>query len=318
MDAVSPGAEAGPEQLAVWRDKALEFLASSPDSKRPDVALKDLDTVTVSDAHSAQTTFLEAKVAVTLAQGKRPRMAQKPLYRLSQMRLAAEEGAQFGDFQDLLKQAKDRGHPMDGLFFFESFATLDHKQVWGDVTQAIKDVRTVIGEVFLNSGTLLGSVREGGFIAHDDDVDLAVILTADNERDAAKEWIAVYQKLQSKRLIKKPPQRNYGVFKLKSSSGVNIDVFPCWIEDGQVNIYPHTKGELRDADVLPLKICEATHCPIPANPEKMLEVNYGPGWREPDPGFSFPWREANRRFKLFRTILDADESAWVVQNGANS
>jgi len=42
-----------------------------------------------------------------------------------------------------------------------------------------------------------------------------------------------------------------------------------------------------------------TQLPIPAKPEKMLAVNYGSGWREPNPYFVFPWSEAKQRFSPF-------------------
>jgi hypothetical protein len=38
---------------------------------------------------------------------------------------------------------------------------------------------------------------------------------------------------------------------------------------------------------------------MPAEPEKMLAVNYGPEWRQPDPYFKFPWSRAKVRFHNF-------------------
>ncbi len=51
-------------------------------------------------------------------------------------------------------------------------------------------------------------------------------------------------------------------------------------------------------------MCELTGHTLPANPEKMLEVNYGEGWRHPDPLFKFPWASANKAFAPFLEELE--------------
>jgi LicD family protein len=295
------------------RDAALTHISGENPNFSAGPALAEFEAMDVPEPDRMTPAYLEANIALIIATGKRQRRAQKSLYRLFQTRLAKKEGAEFAEFQDKLKEAGTRGVSLKGLSFFQSFATLDHDQVWGDTGAAIENVKSLVGEAFLNSGTLLGSVREKSFIAHDDDVDIAVLLKANTAPDAAREWIDVYHRLQAEKLISKPPRRNYGVFKLKSSSGINIDVFPAWIEDDRMYIYPHTWGELAASDVFPLAKCPTTGLPVPNNAEAMLAVNYGEAWRTPDPTFSFPWARANRRFASFRDVLTADTSVWDLK-----
>ncbi|MGB5863990.1 MAG: hypothetical protein WBG95_06785, partial [Sulfitobacter sp.] len=86
---------------------------------------------------------------------------------------------------------------------------------------------------------------------------------------------------------------------LKPVAGVEIDLFPAWIEKDRVYVYPHTYGELHRDEVFPLKPCPVTGQAIPAEPEKMLAVNYGPSWDVPNPVFKFEWGRASKKFAKF-------------------
>jgi hypothetical protein len=300
-------------RLLELRNAALAYVLGENPEFVASLALDEFEALDVSDEGRMVPAYLEANIALIIATGKRQRRAQKPLYRLLQARSAKKEDAEFADFQNKLKEAGERGVSLQGMSFFQSFATMDHDQLWGDTRVAIENVKALVGDAFLNSGTLLGSVREKGFIPHDDDVDIAVLLKANSAPDAAREWIETYHKLQAEKLVSKPPKRNYGVFKLKSTSGINIDVFPAWIENDRMYVYPHTWGELSASDVFPLTACSTTGLPVPNNAEAMLAVNYGENWRTPDPTYSFPWGRANRRFASFRDVLMADTSVWDLK-----
>ena len=163
--------------------------------------------------------------------------------------------------------------------------------------------------VFANSGTLLGLVRDGRLIGHDDDVDLAVILKAKTQETAAVEWAALRDRIRELGLLANDDHKTpAAVIKLTRIDGVEVDLFPAWIDSkSQVFVYPHTKGDLPRAGLLPLADGPAPGLRFPRDPRAMLALNYGAGWEKPDPTFRFPWDEAARVFAPFLATLKEQE-----------
>jgi len=58
-----------------------------------------------------------------------------------------------------------------------------------------------------------------------------------------------------------------------------------------------------ETELLPLSHCKLHGNPIPKNAEKMLSLNYGEGWKTPDPYFVFQWRSAKQRFSTFLSAV---------------
>lgn len=293
--------------LLSLRDAALAYLGGDKAPYDGAAAVCALEALNLSDAAALTPLALEAFAAVVIARGKRPRRAQKPLYKLYQARIANNEQVAYLAFVDRISAAAENGFSLEGITFNTALTDVDQPQLWRDTEAAIAIAAGVFGPAFLNSGTLLGAVREGRFIDHDDDVDIAVVMPATNAVEAAQQWVAGIRTLVERGLVKSTERRNLAAFKLGSTIGVNIDVFPAWIEEDRVYLYPHTSGELSREDLLPLAVCKTTGLPVPRNAEAMLEVNYGAGWRLPDPGFSFPWRAANKKFSVFRDALEHAE-----------
>lgn len=154
----------------------------------------------------------------------------------------------------------------------------------------------------VNSGTLLGVVRDGTLIGHDDDVDLAVLLAASTAADAAAEWKQIRIRLRDAWILDREFERK-GLphCKLGRVGGVSVDLFPAWIEAGRLYVWPYACGELAEADLLPVGTLAVgdVKLPIPANPDALLTCNYGAGWRTPDPAFRFDWQQAYGRFQTF-------------------
>ncbi|CUH64451.1 LPS biosynthesis protein [Thalassovita autumnalis] len=239
--------------------------------------------------------FNEALVATCVFGQLRPSGTVRALGTLRAQREEQGQLQEFLAFEALLGDRIPTNHGYSG----QTFDTMDHSRIWGAVGGHIEALGRMGYRCFLNSGTLLGVVRDGKLIDHDDDVDLALILQADNEADAAEEWRQLWARLGELGLDGAGGLKSPGIYKLKGQDGCEIDLFPAWVKEGRMYIYPHTYGELSADEVLPLASCKVSGRPMPAEPEKMLAVNYGPEWRQPDPYFKFPWSRAKVRFHNF-------------------
>lgn len=243
--------------------------------------------------------FLEAMIATCVVGRIRPGLTVRRLQKLRSKRVEAGEEQAFIEFEALLKSSLQEGGVTNHGFGKKTFADLDHAELWSTVTGHMEMLRARGYETFLNSGTLLGVIRDGKLIDHDDDMDLGLLLKAETEEEAAAEWRTLYDELKAQGLHSPDSNVNTAIFKLQSAGGCEIDLFPAWFEKGKLFVYPHTRGQLTKKDVFPLKTCEVSGLKIPSNPEKMLAQNYGEGWREPDPYFKFPWLQARRDFQVF-------------------
>ncbi|MFK7838590.1 MAG: LicD family protein [Sulfitobacter sp.] len=253
--------------------------------------------------------YLEAMILTRLIGGAPPRRVKRPLQRLYYAQCARGEAAAFERFREHLEDVSAQGKLAGDLVFHTTLADLDHAALWDQTRVMMHHVATHVGPCWLNSGTLLGSVREGAFIGHDDDVDLAVLLQGDTHQEVAASWINAYHKLSASGLALHVPARDKRVIKVVGND-VKIDLFPAWMQGDRVFVYPHTAGALQRDDLLPFGACRASGLPVPQNPEAFLELNYGAQWQVPDPSFTFDWKASNAHFKDFRTAIYADPDAF--------
>lgn len=155
---------------------------------------------------------------------------------------------------------------------------------------------------FICFGTLLGAVREGRLIGFDNDIDLAYLSEFTDPADIIRESYAVERGLRAAGWV---VRRGSGVrlnVRLVMPNGRLrfIDVYSFgWVGDllympSDVAI-PATR-----AMMLPLGTTELVgrRLPAPADPEAILELTYGPGWRVPDPSFRYtPDLSVRQRFE---------------------
>jgi len=149
-------------------------------------------------------------------------------------------------------------------------------------------------ELFINSGTLLGAVRDGNLITHDDDLDVAVYLNGHDIETVAKQWKFLREKLS--REFKFVMKGSFcAVF---IDDDVQIDIFPAWASDGKMFIYPYCFGDVAYTDIFPLGEARIgdKFFSAPKYPEKLLEINYGLNWRTPDATWRFDWGASHKKF----------------------
>ena len=246
----------------------------------------------------------KARILIDLSFRKRPGRAFKQLERMRQR--AAERGsaARFDGFWSECVRVM-APYTLGPHGYDRALAHRDHQALWREL-ESVTAVLAAHGyQCFLNSGTLLGLVRDGSFIAYDDDVDLAVLLHRDDSPDAAgaaAEWLDLKKTLAAAGdldLEFEATNPKHG--RAASAGGLKIDLFPAWVGGDRFYVWPHTYGDLAVDDVLPLetRLVDGAEVCLPRRPEALLASNYGPDWRIPDPTFRFNWRAARQRFAGF-------------------
>lgn len=157
---------------------------------------------------------------------------------------------------------------------------------------------------FVVGGTLLGGVREGALLPHDDDADVAYLSELRNPADVAREGFAVGHRLQQLgyELVRHSATHMQLYFRTPAGSVDHyVDVFTAFFtDDGMINQPFHVRGPLRADQMLPFGSVQIAGRPFPApaDPEAWLVINYDENWRTPIPGYHLGTpRSTSRRFQ---------------------
>ena len=172
---------------------------------------------------------------------------------------------------------------------FDDATAGDREKLVDAIVQAL-DLLTERGhDAFLVYGNLLGAVRSGTLIGHDDDADIAYLARASHPVDVMLEGFDIERQFIEAgwRTIR----YSGGTFKLlvtfPGGLEVAIDVFTAFYFDGLLHMMPFVAADVPRDALVPTStvVLEGREVTAPAKPEVLLEATFGPGWRIPDPTF---------------------------------
>lgn len=186
-----------------------------------------------------------------------------------------------------------------------------------DITDQILDVmRTDCGiEGWIAFGTLLGAAREGGVIGHDSDVDLAYLSDQATPAEMTLELHRIARALRrhGMKVLAKSGSFITVVFTSPDGGQSSIDVYTCFYVGTHLHETATVRQVVPRSAILPLRELEfeGRLLPAPADPDAMLAVSYGPGWRVPDPSFKHePGPEVTERFDGWFSSLMRQRRDW--------
>ncbi|MGI8645482.1 MAG: hypothetical protein ACR2JD_04075, partial [Nocardioides sp.] len=164
-------------------------------------------------------------------------------------------------------------------------------------------------------GTLLGALREGRVIGHDSDIDLAYVSAKATPAEMTLELYGIGRALRSHGMTVLDKSGSFitVVFPVPDNSLASIDVYTCFYLGERLYETATVREVVPRSAIEPLTevTFEGRLLPAPAEPERMLAVSYGDGWRVPDPSFQHePGPEITSRFDGWFGSLMRNRRDW--------
>ena len=203
------------------------------------------------------------------------------------------------------------GHVFGQFGRLQLSKTLDvtwQRTVMGVYDQIREVVKDEFGyDVFLCYGTLLGAVRENGFIGHDLDFDAAFVSRHADGQAAARELQQMAFKLIDAGLDVDCMRNALHIHSLDAPKA-QVDLFHLYFDRAGRLSFPFgvagstevTKAEWQGTRAIDFA---GGHPLVPVNTEQMAEFIYGASWRTPKPGFSWK-RDRTKRSRAGILPLD--------------
>lgn len=174
-------------------------------------------------------------------------------------------------------------------------------------------------EAFPAYGTLLGAVRGGRLIGHDSDADLGYVSRHEHPVDVIRESFDLQRRLVG---LGYATSRYSGAsfqIKVVEPDGFvrGLDVFGGYLAGGQLHLMGEVRVPFERSWIFPLGECtlESRTLSAPAQPERLLEAMYGPGWRIPDPAYKFETPERTvQAFNNYFRITRARRARWATDH----
>ncbi|WP_028659706.1 hypothetical protein [Nocardioides insulae] len=224
------------------------------------------------------------------------------------------EDVRLGSGEQRIEYVDRAGRPLALDKYFKrthTFETRSDEQV-RPLLDAIEEVLGALHRIdvgaFVAYGTLLGAVRGGALIGHDNDADLGYVSEYTEPADVIAESFRIQRRLIE---LGYPVTRYSGLaFKVdveESDGNIRgLDVFGGFMRDGQLHLMGEIRTPFRREWIYPLgsTTLEGRELAAPADTDRFLAATYGPNWRTPDPAFHFetPTSTTRRLNGWFRGI----------------
>lgn len=175
---------------------------------------------------------------------------------------------------------------------------------------------------WIMGGTLLGPVRSGALLPHDDDADVGYVSSHENPSDVALESYALQRFLEDAghTVIRYSATQMQILFPEDRGTEFHVDVFGGFYSDEMFMQPFHVRAPIpRDTfENLAEITIDGWSFAAPNPPERWLEANYGPSWRIPDPGHRFVTpTAAARRFDNWFGNTSQQLHFWDEHNELN-
>lgn len=173
---------------------------------------------------------------------------------------------------------------------------------------------------WISFGTLLGAARSGKVIGHDSDIDLCFLSEKQTPAEMAVEIWGIARALVDAGISVKHKTASFitVVYDAPDGGEDGIDIYTCFYVGDLLHETATVRARVPRSAILPLRALEfeGRDMPAPADPDRMLAVSYGPGWRVPDPSFRhLPSREITDRFDGWFSSVMTHRRDWTQFNG---
>lgn len=170
-------------------------------------------------------------------------------------------------------------------------------------------------DVFFVYGTLLGAVREGGYIAHDIDFDAAYVSKHTSGRDAARELADIGLLLIEKGLDVRCMGTALHIHDRQDPS-TRIDLFHVYFDAEGTLCFPFGVAGTNVVRREDWRGTRETDFPggrglVPANAEEVVAALYGDDWRRPKPGFNWRIDRTARAEEGILSVEEREEVYWA-------
>lgn len=171
-------------------------------------------------------------------------------------------------------------------------------------------------DAFYTYGTMLGAVREGGFIGHDDDLDLAYLSRHTDPAKIGPELREIALALIEAGWIVEGFTTHLHILAEFDGRMERVDLFAHFFDDAGLLRFPwgmagttHVRAQ-EWAGVHDVPFEDGT-ARVPVNAEAVLTQLYGAGWREPQPSFNWKLDRTERAADALMSRDHCDEIYWV-------